>query len=243
MELIKRLGVRKNKSGNNVSYAVFKCPFCFQEVEKDLSSGKRDKSCGCISNELKSVSLKGKKKSENHKQKMKENHADFNGVNNPMFGKRGEECPAFGRTKEKHPMYGKHRPEETKRKIGESNKGKTLGKVFTKEHRQNISKARKGRFAGENSPSWQGGKSFEIYPKEFKQIKKSILERDNYMCQFPNCTEIHDRLHVHHIDYNKKNNNPENLITLGTSCHTRTNGKNKRNYWTEFYKNIMRNKI
>ena len=97
--------------------------------------------------------------------------------------------------------------------------------------------------SGEKSYQWQGGKSFEVYPKEFKQIKKFILERDNYQCQFPGCTEIHDRLHIHHIDYNKKNNNPENLITLGTSCHARTIGKKKRLYWTEFYQNIMIGKI
>ena len=121
---------------------------------------------------------------------------------------------------ENHPMFGKHQTEEAIQKIVNALKGHNIGK---------------------ENPNWQGGKSFEIYPQEFKQIKQTILERDSYMCQFPDCTEIHDRLHVHHIDYNKKNNNPENLITLGTSCHIKTNYNRK--YWVEFYQTIMMNKL
>lgn len=97
--------------------------------------------------------------------------------------------------------------------------------------------------SGTNNSQWQDGKSFEIYPQEFKQIRKFILERDGYKCQYPGCMELHNRLHVHHIDYDKKNNNPENLITLGTSCHTKTNPKKKREYFTEFYQNIMMGKL
>lgn len=40
---------------------------------------------------------------------------------------------------EKHPMYGKPRPEETRKKIGESSKGKHL----SKEHKKKISEASK----------------------------------------------------------------------------------------------------
>ena len=145
---------------------------------------------------------------------------------------------------------GKHLSEETRRKQSEIKKGKytgekhpNFGKSPTEETRQKMRDARKDRFSGENCPSWQNGKSFEEYPIEFKQIKKSILERDNYKCQYPGCIEIHDRLHVHHIDYNKQNNDPENLITLCNSCHSKTIGKNKRNYYTEFYQNIMMGKL
>lgn len=39
---------------------------------------------------------------------------------------------------------------------------------------------------------------------------------------------------VHHIDYNKFNCNPENLITLCKSCHVKTN--HNRNYWINYFK-------
>ena len=137
--------------------------------------------------------------------------------------KKGEKNPMYGKSRfgQENPFYGKKHSIETKR-------------VNSEYHKILI---------GPLSPNWNGGSSFEIYSQEFKRIRKFILKRDDYACQFPNCIEIHDRLHVHHIDYTKKNNNPENLITLGTSCHTKTNGKKLRNYWTEFYQNIMINRI
>jgi len=49
MRLIRKLGTRKNKTGNNyTSWGVFWCNFCKQEVEKELSVGRRYKSCGCV---------------------------------------------------------------------------------------------------------------------------------------------------------------------------------------------------
>ena len=84
------------------------------------------------------------------------------------------------------------------------------------------------------------GRSFEKYPREFnRSIRKKILLRDRYVCQ--NCSiiekehfKIYNRqLHIHHIDYNKKNCKETNLITLCQGCNLRAN-KN-REYWKEFY--------
>lgn len=94
---------------------------------------------------------------------------------------------------------------------------------------------------GEESPVWNNGSSFLPYPPEFnKELKQFIFERDNYACQCPNCIGKSIELHIHHIDYDKKNNNPNNLVTLCNSCHSKTNGKKKRPYYTEFYQNIMK---
>ena len=71
------------------------------------------------------------------------------------------------------------------------------------------------------NPMWKGGISFNPYPKEWiKTLKQSILKRDDNKCIF-----CHDNknLAIHHIDYNKKNCSPENLITLCKSCHGKTN--------------------
>lgn len=45
------------------------------------------------------------------------------------------------------------------------------------------------------------------------------------------------KLVVHHIDYNKKNCKPYNLITLCNSCNSRAN--NNRKQHEKFYKSIM----
>ena len=84
---------------------------------------------------------------------------------------------------------------------------------------------------------WREGKSFpqrghenaHEYYEEHRQeiierIKRNkyggkyynILKRDNNQCQI--CYET-TRLHIHHIDGDKKNNNDNNLITLCKRCH------------------------
>jgi|SRR3972149_2254825 len=53
MQLIKKLGTQLDKNGRKQSWAIFKCLGCLQEVEKEISGGKRDKSCGCNQNPIK----------------------------------------------------------------------------------------------------------------------------------------------------------------------------------------------
>jgi len=213
MELIKDLGTRlMNKTW--VRFGLFLCPFCLKEIEKSMSHGKRDKSCGCASHFLTALFHKGKKRTEKTKLKMRENHIDFNGENNPF--------------------YGKKHTEESNQKNRKSHEGKKQ----TEEFKQKQSELHEGK----NHWNWQNGKSFELYGIEFnKKLKQSILERDNYECQNPNCEHLSEGLNCHHIDYDKKNNIPENLITLCKSCHTKTNYN--REYWIGFYQNIMMNKI
>ena len=133
------------------------------------------------------------------------------------------------------------------------------GKVFSKEHRQNLSKASKGKIkpwlkgikkaklseehkekisksmkellmSGENSPNWQGGISFEPYSIDWTEtLKRAIRERDHYLCQV--CSQYGNA--VHHIDYDKKNCNPNNLITTCVSCNTKANFN--REYWTNYF--------
>ncbi len=53
--------------------------------------------------------------------------------------------------------------------------------------------------------------------KGWRGIRKAIVDRDNYMCRV--CGDDPDGLHVHHIDYNRKNNESSNLVTLCGDCH------------------------
>jgi len=91
--------------------------------------------------------------------------------------------------------------------------------------------------------NWKGGISCEPYCDAWadKEFKKDILERDNYECQNPNCWRTIKKLCVHHIDYNKKNCHPNNLITLCVSCNSQANFD--REWHESFYKEIMHRNI
>lgn len=83
----------------------------------------------------------------------------------------------------------------------------------------------------QKNPFWKGGVHNEPYPGDWtKTLRRSIRERDKYTCQI--CGQ-EPSTHVHHIDYEKKNCNPNNLITLCHSCHNKTN--TKREYWKRFF--------
>ena len=66
MKLIRKIGTRKDKSGNNQSWAVFWGDFCKKEVEKHLYAGLNAKSCGCMHGELITKSLIGQKRGYKH---------------------------------------------------------------------------------------------------------------------------------------------------------------------------------
>lgn len=94
---------------------------------------------------------------------------------------------------------------------------------------------------GLGNPNWKGGISKESYGKEWtKDLKEFIKERDGHKCMNPCCFHKIGNaaiLVVHHIDGNKKNCRPENLITLCRSCHGYLN---KDSEWHEvWYKAIM----
>ena len=97
--------------------------------------------------------------------------------------------------------------------------------------------------AGENHPMWKGGISIEPYCDAWadKEYKEDIKERDDSMCMNPDCWNTSETLCLHHIDYDKKNCSPSNLITLCASCNARANfsRENHALYYqdlmTEFY--------
>ena len=69
-----------------------------------------------------------------------------------------------------------------------------------------------------------------------KGLKEQIRFRDCYKCKLCGCSQLENNgsLDVHHIDYNKQNNDCNNLIALCKGCHMKTNYNRK--YWTEIFK-------
>jgi hypothetical protein len=105
---------------------------------------------------------------------------------------------------------------------------------LSKESRQKMSKAKQGI----NNPRWKGGIS--PYGQAWtNDLRKQIKDRDDNKCQNPNCPNDKDpfSLQVHHINYIKKDNDPENLISLCRRCNVWAN-RNKK-YWMKLYKEII----
>jgi hypothetical protein len=96
-------------------------------------------------------------------------------------------------------------------------------------------------YSGENHSQWKGGVSLQGYCSAWrdKEYKEFIRQRDGYMCRNPYCYKNDDILHIHHIDYNKQNCHPNNLITVCRSCNARANSDRK--WHTEWYQTIIKN--
>jgi len=171
---------------------------------------------------------KNKHHSEEHKRKISE--AIKKVWTNPVIRKKISEAmkKAMGNLKIRRKLSeankGKKLSEETKRKIGERLKGRHCAE----ETKEKMSLAHKGP----KSSFWRGGISFEPYSVDWtKDLKRAIRKRDKYTCQI--CSK-EPATFVHHIDYDKKNCNLNNLITLCNSCHCKTNFNRKQ--WLKYFR-------
>lgn len=130
---------------------------------------------------------------------------------------------------EKWNNYGKKASEETRKKLSLVHNGKKL----SKEH---INKIRISQM-WEKNIWWRWWITNSPYSTDWTNtLKRSIRERDKYTCRI--CLIQQDeRMHaIHHIDYDKNNCNPNNLVTLCNSCHAKTN--TNREYRINFFNNF-----
>ncbi len=147
---------------------------------------------------------------------------------------KGKPLPEQTRRRMSEAAKGKPKSEEWKRRVSNTLKGKKRP-AFSAEWKQNLSDAHKWVAAGSNHSNWQGVISFEPCSSEFHSaLKRVIRERDDYVCQL--CGKVSSRS-VHHIDYDKQNSDPENLITLCVGCNAKVNGG--RSFWTGYFVAIM----
>ena len=117
---------------------------------------------------------------------------------------------------------GGHHTVETRRKISFAHQGMKKPWVIPPNNE------------GENNSNWQGGKSFELYGRNWTEtLKELVRKRDNYTCCLCGRSQGDIAHDVHHIDFNKKNCESINLITLCHDCHVKTN--RKREYWIKYF--------
>jgi len=157
-----------------------------------------------------------------------------------------------GLPKEEQPSYGRVISEETKKKISQSQKGK----IISSETRQKLSDINKGKKLseetkrkmgdsrrGEKNCNWIEDRSRFLYPMQWDDvIREGIRQRDGYICQEcgihnQELSGFYKKLDIHHIDYNKKNLDPKNLISLCRSCHMKTN--TNREYWINYFNKTL----
>lgn len=186
--------------------------------------------------------MKDKKHSEATKKKMSRNSPKY------WLGKYRSEA-----TKEKlrQVNLGKKQTDEAKEKNRQAHLGKKYAKGCkrSEQFKEKLRQAHKdGRLKpipkkyqfskGKLHPYWNEGSSFEPYGLEFNEdLKEVIRNRDRRKCQNCEKTELENKakLTIHHIDYNKQNNDPKNLISLCHQCHSKTN--HKRQYWFNYFTN------
>ena len=138
---------------------------------------------------------------------------------------------------------------ETKARISRATKGKkrsfvtrlSLSRIIKEKwqdpnyREKMVQHLRSIRKCGPLHHAWKGGISHKPYPPQFtRRLRDSIRKRDQYRCQWCGTaqSELQRRLHVHHRDSNKENNNLDNLISLCYSCH------HKKDVQAYFYRTL-----
>lgn len=139
-------------------------------------------------------------------------------------------------SKEKNPFFGKtHEIGKSKVKTEEYRallsirSSRSYVEKYGIEIANKMKAERRERILGERNPAYIGD-VVKHYPAKFFNIREDIRNRDGNKCVV--CGSVY-RICVHHIDYNKKNCDALNLITLCNSCNIIVN-KN-REYWSYFF--------
>jgi hypothetical protein len=138
--------------------------------------------------------------------------------------------------------HRKYNSPETRRKIGDANRGKKMsaesieknriaqtGKKMSEETKKKLAKA----FSGDRNPAWKGGVTSgnQILRRtlEYRAWQTSVFQRDRFVCQMFDCDKTEHYLEAHHIkrfiDSPELRLDINNGITLCKMCHQKTKGK------------------
>ena len=93
---------------------------------------------------------------------------------------------------------------------------------------------------GPNHPAWKGGSSLKGYDEEFMRVVRySTKHRDGYCCRLCHVKKVQSELHSHHIDQDKDNSDPQNIITLCRKCHGKVHRKSDHQSWQRVLRDLM----
>lgn len=133
----------------------------------------------------------------------------------------------------KHPWRGKRHALETIEKLRAS------AKIAHK--RPEVRAKHSAAVMGDKNPRWLGGISAEPYGWNFsEELKEEVRQRDGHRCQLCGVPQMEctKKLPVHHIDYDKKNSDPLNLVALCVPCNSKVNAN--REHWTAYFQAATR---
>jgi hypothetical protein len=92
---------------------------------------------------------------------------------------------------------------------------------------------------GKNNHNWQGGISYEpycpLFNKSFKNRVRAFFDNKCVLCGKEE-TEETERLHVHHVEYNKQtccDDSHKRFVPLCRGCHSKTN--HNRDHYSKIF--------
>ena len=140
-------------------------------------------------------------------------------------------------TKNKPKTYNQKKKMSQTRKLWYKN---NPDKAELKRLKMKETKIREEIYNNEKNINWHGGISRK--PKNYRynpKLREGIRNRDGYRCQkcFRHKSELNSSLEIHHIDFNKRNDNPLNMITLCKGCHSQLSFN--REQWINHFQNLM----
>ena len=159
-----------------------------------------------------------------------------------MVFKKGQKCKNWNGFEKGHKHSAGTKRKLSLAKLGDENPAKRpevrkkISKIMKGKHTSPSTEFKKGQNLGEKNVNWNNGSSFEPYGIAFNnQLKAYIRWMDNHTCQQCGITQnqLNYKLHIHHIDFNKKNNTIQNLISLCRTCHMQTNYN--RQDWIKYF--------
>jgi len=172
-----------------------------------------------------------------------------------IHGHNGQGTHQSAEAIEKHRIaaIGVHPSAESIEKMRQAKLGTTMTEETTKEMslsqvkawQLNPDRAKKSseRFSGAGNPGYIDGRCSDNdpYPVDFNgRLKELIRDRDGRRCRL--CTKSEEengrKLPVHHINYDKENLDPHNLISLCSSCHGKTCTYHSK--WISFFQGPQR---
>ena len=123
------------------------------------------------------------------------------------------------------PTKGKKLSKEHKKKISQWTKSRWEDGTFgSEEHLKKLSNSLKGK----NNPNYIDGRSIKPYSRDFYNMRLDIRERDGNMCKACDRKIKGLQGHIHHVDGDKLNNDPYNLVLLCATCHRRVHNDSEK---------------